>query len=126
MSPETAPLEGTRLLVAISNAIVGLLRETSGKGPRRCSTQWAGRDVLVVLLEGGFTAAERTLYDAGEGAAARAARQALQDVLEPRMTGIVEELTGQAVSVCMSAIHQDPDYQLEAFLLAGAVLGATP
>lgn len=120
MAPETAPLEGTRLLVAISNAMVTLLRETSGKGPHRCNAHWAAPDMLVVLLEGGFTAAEQTLHEAGDGAAVRAARQALQDVLEPRMIGLVEELTGRAVSACMSAIHQAPDYQLEAFLLGTA------
>ncbi len=108
----------TEQLVAICNAMGGLLREACGRGPSRCSAHWAGPDLLVVLLHGGFTAAEQTLCEGGGGAAVRASRLALKDVLEPRMTALVEGLTGREVTAFMSTSHQDPDYQLEAFVLA--------
>jgi len=111
-------LLGGPLLVAISNAMVGLFRDFLGKGPERCKSYWAGRDLLVILLGGGFTVAERTLFEAGHGSAVRESRQALQDTLAASMKTIVEQLTGRQVIAFMSASHQDPDLSAELFVLA--------
>ena len=118
MSRETQKLVGGQLLVAVSDAMVALFRDFLGKGPERCKTYWAGSDLLVVLLGGGYAVAERTLYDAGEGNAVQASRHALQMTLEARSTALVEELTGREVVAFMSASHQDPDLSAELFLLA--------
>lgn len=117
MSDEMEQMQGGRLLVEISNQTVGLFRDLSGKGPSRCKTYWAGPDLLVVLLRGGFTIAEQTLYEAGRGLAVRDARHALQDTIEDRMTTMVERLTGRTVAAFMSTSHQNPDLQAELFLL---------
>ena len=117
MNDETRQLHGGRLLVEVSNRIVGVFRDYSGKGPSRCKTHWAGPDLLVVLLRGGFTIAEQTLYDGGRGMAVRDARHALQDTLESRLVEVVEELTGRAALAFMSTSHQNPDLQVELFLL---------
>ena len=110
-------LEGGRLLVAISNAMITLFRDFSGKGPQSCNTHWAGEDLLIILLEGGYTVAEQTLYDAGHGRAVRDSRQHLQDTLEARMTSLVEQLTGRRVVAFMSTSHQSPDLTAELFML---------
>src|SRR6476661_1283847 len=110
-------LEGGRLLVAVSNAIITLFRDFSGKGPKSCNARWAGDDLLVILLEGGYTVAEQTLFDAGHGRAVRDSRQMLQDSLEARMTRLVEELTGRGVRAFMSTSHQSPDLSALLFLL---------
>lgn len=97
--------------------MVQLMRDAVGKGPTQCKTHWAGPDTLVVVLGGGYLAAERTLYEAGRDEEVRAARQALQDVLESQMRGLIEEHVGRQVSAFLSAQHQDPDLQVEIFVL---------
>jgi uncharacterized protein YbcI len=112
------PLEGGRLLVALSDALVRLYRDFSGKGPSSCKAYWAGADILLVVSSGGFTAAEQTLFEGGHGNAVRDARQKLQDMLEERLRETVEELTGRRVVAFMSTVHQEPDLQAEIFVLA--------
>ena len=117
VSDETEPLQGGRLLVEVSNRVVTLFRDFSGKGPSACKTHWAGSDMIVVLLRGGFTIAEQTLYEGGHEKSVRDSRHALQDTLEGRMSEIIEEVTGRQVVAFMSASHQVPDLQVEMFLL---------
>lgn len=108
---------GGEVLASISTQIVQLLRDAVGKGPTRCKTHWAGSDVLLVVLGGGYLTSEQTLYAAGRAADVRAGRQALQDVLEERMRAVVEQHVGRRVVAFMSAQHQDPDLQVEIFVL---------
>lgn len=108
---------GGEVLASISTQIVQLLRDAVGKGPTRCKTHWAGSDVLLVVLGGGYLTSEQTLYAAGRAADVRAGRQALQDVLEERMRAVVEQHVGRRVVAFMSAQHQDPDLQVEVFVL---------
>lgn len=117
MADEAQQLQGGRLLVEISNRVVGLFRDFSGKGPSGCKTYWAGDDLLVILLRGGFTVAEQTLYEGGHGRSVRDSRHALQDTLEVRLTVLIEELTQRKVVAFMSTSHQDPDLQAELFVL---------
>src|SRR5450755_4076957 len=50
-----APLRGGQLLAAISNRVVGMLREHYGRGPINAKT-YALDDMIVVVLRGsGFT-----------------------------------------------------------------------
>jgi len=97
--------------------MVGLFRDFLGKGPDRCKSHWAGPDLLVILLSGGYTVAEQTLYDAGQGQAVQDSRHALQTTLGARMSEMVEQLTGRKVIAFMSASHQDPDLSAELFVL---------
>lgn len=108
---------GGPVLAAVSNSMVQVMRDAVGKGPTQCKTHWAGPDTLVVVLGGGYLAAERTLYEAGRDEEVRAARQALQDVLESRMRALIEEHVGRHVVAFLSAQHQDPDLQVEIFVL---------
>lgn len=108
---------GGEVLAAISNEMVQLMRDAVGKGPTRCKTHWAGDDILMVVLGGGGLAAERTLWEAGHGDAVRQARDALQDALEERMRTLIEAHVGRRVAAFMSAYHQDPDLQVEIFVL---------
>ncbi len=110
-------VEGGQLLVTLCNGLVGLLREFAGRGPSKCKAHWAGRDVIVVLLRGGFTTAEQTLYEAGQGMAVRDSQHALSDVLETRMTELVQSVTDRKVQAFMSASHQDPDLRVLLFVL---------
>lgn len=118
VAEQTPRLAGGQLLVAISDAMVRVFRDFLGKGPDRCKTYWAGSDMLVILLGGGYTVAEQTLYDAGRGDAVQDSRHALQKALEDKSRAMVERLTGRQVVAFMSASHQSPDLSAEIFVLA--------
>ena len=52
------------VLTAISEGMVGLLKEFYGRGPSRAKTYYED-DLVVCLLRGGFTRVEQTLLDGG-------------------------------------------------------------
>ncbi len=110
-------IKGGQLLVAISGAMVTIFRNFLGKGPERCKTYWVGSDMLVVVLGGGYSTAEQTLFEAGRGAAVQESRLALQQILADEMKAMVESLTGRKVVAFLSASHQEPDLSVETFLL---------
>ncbi len=106
---DLSPLEGGQLLVSLCNGLVGLFREFAGRGPSKCQAHWAGSDLIVVILSGGFTTAEETLFEAGHGMAVRDSQHSLSDVLEVKMTELVQNTTNRKVQAFMSASHQHPD-----------------
>jgi uncharacterized protein YbcI len=110
-------LHGSGPLAAdISNAVVRLVREHFGKGPTQAKTI-VHEDVVVTVLRGGFTQAEKTLYKAGRGDLVDEGRRAMQDVFEREMRAAVERLTGRKVEAFLSANHHEPDASVEVFLL---------
>jgi uncharacterized protein YbcI len=117
MSTEKEEIHGGRLLVAVADGVVRVQRDFTGKGPTTCKAYWAGPDILVVMLRGGYTTAEQTLFEGGHGQAVRESRMKLQDTLGARMSAMIEELTGRKVIAFMSASHQDPDLAAELFVL---------
>ena len=95
---------------------VTIFREFLGKAGA-LQNLLGGQRHVVVLLAGGFSVAEQTLFAAGRGAAVQESRMALQETLAERMEGTVEELTGRKVVAFLSASHQEPDLSAELFLL---------
>src|SRR3954451_12251982 len=118
---ESSSLTGP-LASDISNAIVRLVREHWGKGPMQTKTLLHD-DVVITVLKGGFTHAEKTLYNAGKGSVLQEGRRAMQDVLEREMRAAVERLTGRRVSSFMSSNHHDPDVSVEVFMLESETNG---
>ena len=106
------------VLAALSNAMVALQKQFAGKGPTQTRSGWVGDDMLVVLMGGGYTIAEETLYQSGRGGAVRDSRNALHDAMRQRMGDIIYRLTGREVIAYMSDFHQSPDLALAAFVLA--------
>ena len=104
------------LLATVSNEMAALQKQYAGKGPLRARTYWAGTDTLLVMFGGGFTIAEQTMYEGGEGAAVRTGRQAFQSAMRDRMTELVEGLVGRTVIAFMSTSHQEPDLSVELFV----------
>lgn len=117
MAEQDQRVHGSQVLLALSDSLVKMFREFLGKGPERCKTYWAGSDMLVILVGGGYTVAEQTLYEAGRGAAVQESRFALQQTLARVMQDTVEDITGREVVAFMSASHQDPDLSAEVFVL---------
>jgi uncharacterized protein YbcI len=81
---------GGPLRQELSNAIVALFKEFFGRGPADCRT-YLEPDLVVVVMTGGYHAAEQTLFEAGKW---HEVRQAF-----------------------MSANHQSPDVTVELFVL---------
>ena len=104
------------IVAEISNDVVRLVREHFGKGPMQARTIWQD-DVVVSVLRGGFTTAEKTLYQAGRGDVVDTARRAMQDIFERQMKAAVERRTGRRVEAFLSANHHEPDLSVEIFVL---------
>ena len=100
----------------LANATMALYKRHYGKGPSDCRA-YLEPDMVVLVLNGGYTAAEATLFEAGKWHDVRHARLVWQDSMEARFIETIERLTGRTVKTFMSANHQDPDVSVELFLL---------
>src|SRR5688572_16552292 len=89
-------LKGGALNAAISNAIVGLLRENVGKGPTKARTIHKDTFVLCVL-EDTMTRAEHSLAKRGKEDHVLGMRHVIQETMQEEMTAAVEALTGRKV-----------------------------
>ncbi len=107
--------DGT-LSAAISNAVVGLLHDYTGRGPTRARTTM-GPDTIVVTLRDSLTKAERTLADRGQSTEVLAMRRAFQDTMRDDLVGAVERLSGRTVEAFLSDNLHAPDVAVEVFLL---------
>jgi uncharacterized protein YbcI len=109
----------------ISNAIVHLFGKYLGRGPEDCRT-YLEPDLVIVVLGGGSTAAERTMFDAGKWHEVRDARLAWQDSMEVRFVETIERLTHRRVTAFLSANHMDPEVTVELFMLQSEIGSPTP
>ncbi len=107
---------GGTLRQDISTAMVGLYKEHLGRGPTHCRA-YLEPDLVLVVLGGGYTAGEQTMFEAGRWYEVRSARQIWQDSMQERFVNMVQELTGRNVAAFMSANRQDPDFAVEMFVL---------
>jgi len=122
--PDAGSSSNGALAAEISNVVVRLVREHFGRGPTQAKTI-VHDDVVVTVLRGGYTHAEKRLYEAGKGDVVEHGRRAMQDVFEREMTSAVENLTGREVEAFMSANHHEPDVSVEMFLLRPSSDGRT-
>jgi uncharacterized protein YbcI len=114
---EPAPLSGGKLLAAISNRIVAILREHYGRGPMKAKT-YALDDIIVVVMRGsGFTPLEQTIMDSGQPQRVVDMRHEFQHMMTKRFTDTIEELTGRKVLAFLSQAHVEPDLTLEIFFV---------
>ena len=104
------------LSVAISNGMVQLLRQYTGRGPTKARTT-IGRDHVLITLQDTLTRGERTLMDAGYGEEVLLTRRRFQEVMRPEASRMIEQLTGRQVVGFMSDNHANPDLGVEVFIL---------
>jgi uncharacterized protein YbcI len=110
-------LSGGQLLSAISNRIVGILREHYGRGPMKAKTYALDDIVVVVMRAGGFTAAEQTMINSGEPERVVEMREDFQRVMATRYKAAIEELTERKVLAFLSQAHVEPELTLEIFFI---------
>jgi uncharacterized protein YbcI len=104
------------LAAAISNTVVKALARTTGRGPTKAKTT-IGENGIFVVLQDSLTVGERSLTEAGEGAAVLDLRRRWQRVMEHDVSREIEELTGRRIAGFMSDNHIDPDLAVEVFVL---------
>jgi uncharacterized protein YbcI len=115
--PERSP--NSSLYAAISNAIVRLLREYTGRGPTKARTTIRD-NVVLVMLEQTLTKGEQVLVTKGRGENVLTLRHEYQEAMREESSAKVAELTGRNVLAMMSANHIDPDLAAEIYILDAA------
>jgi uncharacterized protein YbcI len=101
---------------AISNAIVRLLSEYTGRGPTKART-YIDENLITIVLQDTLTKGERSLLRDGEVALVLANRKAFQNSMAADMIAAVERLSGRRTTAFLSANHIDPDIAVESFVL---------
>jgi uncharacterized protein YbcI len=120
---EPAPLGGGQLLAAISNRIVGMLREHYGRGPINAKTYVVDDMIVVVLRGSGFTVLEQTIMDSGEPERVIAMREDFQRVMADRFRQMIEGLTDRKVVAFVGQVSVEPDITMEVFFIDGPLRG---
>ncbi len=118
-SPEQAEAEhgtdGQTLLARISTEMVRAQKEFFGKGPTRAKSYFLD-DMLIIVMQGGMTTAEKTMLEFGEADKVRDFRQVFENRMTERLTGMIEELTGRKVLTYQSQILFEPNRVVEMFV----------
>ena len=105
-----------QLTAAISNAVVHVLGEYTGRGPTRARAH-INRDTITVVLHDTLTKGERRLASDGHAPEVLQTRAIFQELMRAELVASVEDLTGRTVAAFMSANHIDPDMAVETFVL---------
>lgn len=101
---------------AISNAVVRIVHEHTGRGPTKSRTI-IGADMISVVLRDCLTRSELQLLDAGKGDLVLDVRQAYYDSMRGELIDVIERTTGYTVEVLLSATSTTPDITiLSAFM----------
>jgi uncharacterized protein YbcI len=107
------------LLEEISRSVVRLHKKNMGQGPTKART-YIGEDLVVCVLQGGFSTAERTLLEHGRTGAVIDQRQALDEALRQPLIEAIERLIKRRVVGLTSAVEPDGELSTEVFLLEPA------
>jgi uncharacterized protein YbcI len=101
---------------AISNLVVSLMSEYTGRGPTKSRT-YLDDNLISVVLADTLTKGERSLVRDGYGDRVLAMRRAYQRTMATELVGGIERLTGRKVHAFLSDNHIDPDIAVETFVL---------
>ncbi len=107
--------DGDKLLMRISTEMVRAQKKFFGKGPTQAKSYFLD-DMLIVVMKGGLTTAEKTLLDCGEEGQVREFRQVFENQTSEWLSDIDEELTGRNVISYQSQIMFSPDRVVEIFV----------
>jgi uncharacterized protein YbcI len=110
---------------ALSQRIVQVYKEHYGRGPANARVHMTG-DVVVCVLDGVLTNADRTLRDAGERRLLAEHRDAFRRAAGGRLVAAVEALTGRSVVSFMSGVDLDAESSSEVFVLQPSVIAPAP
>jgi uncharacterized protein YbcI len=115
---DTPLLAGSRA-AAISNMVVRLMSQSTGRGPTKART-YLNDDVVTVILQDTLTKAERTLVANDHRQLVLRTRLVLQDAMRVDLIAGVQEILGREVVAFLGANNVDPDVAVVTFLFAPA------
>jgi uncharacterized protein YbcI len=108
--------DGGVLQASISEAVVRLMADSTGRGPTKARTT-IDRDLIVVMLQSSLTSGERYLAENDRAEQVLEMRRAYQEAMRSDCVAAIEDLTGRTVVAFMSANHIEPDLAAEVFVL---------
>jgi uncharacterized protein YbcI len=114
--PDRAASARGRTLTEVCNAIVQIHKQFYGKGPTKARAHLS-RDLLAVVLEGGFTRGEQTLNERGHGREVLHARLAMREAVQEEFRQAIERILGRSIRSFMSANDPTAGLQAEIFVL---------
>ena len=117
MSATDGPLQGDELLGAVTTAMVELHQRYHHRKPVTAKTQLMGGDLLVCVLGGVYTDAEKTMIELQRHTIVAETRNAFQQAMQEKFIGAVERLSGRRVIAFMSDSNVGPDLEIELFVL---------
>jgi uncharacterized protein YbcI len=100
----------------ISNLVVRLTREYTGRGPTEART-YIQDDLITVVLRDTLTKGEASLVDAGHLQHVLDTRRRFQATMESDLVAGVESCTKRGVLAFFSDNHVEPDMAVETFVL---------
>ena len=109
------------VLAEVADGIVRTYKRHLGKAPTRAGAFIDG-NLLVCLLEGGFTQSERALQARGLDDQVERHRLAIQKAMEEDLRLVVESVTGRRVLSFRSSNEVDNELQAEIFVLSPELL----
>jgi uncharacterized protein YbcI len=116
-STHTEHAIGSSKAAAISNHVVRMMSEYTGRGPTKARTH-LNDDVVIVVLQDTLTKGERSLVGDDLAELVLTMRKAFQGTMRRDLVNGVEQILGRRVTAFMSDNHLDPDVAVEVFLLA--------
>jgi uncharacterized protein YbcI len=116
---ETPESPHGRKAADISNMVVQLMRDYTGRGPTKARTTINGEFVAVVMKDT-MLRAEKRLVDAGKQDTVLRMRRSFQEAMGDDLSSGVEQIMGRKVVAFMSDNHVDPDLAVELFVLDSA------
>jgi len=117
-STETEGRPTRSLPMEISNLIVRLFAEYTGRGPNKARTTIRD-DTVLCVTQNSMTKGERRLVEEGEGDTVVSIRRKYQTTMRDDLVSGVETLTGRKVLSFMSDHDAEHDYAAEVFVLDG-------
>jgi uncharacterized protein YbcI len=107
----------------ISNAVVRLLSEFTGRRPTKAQT-YIDEDIIIVVVYDTLTEVERGIVRKGSIDLVRTTREGCQKAMKPDLIAAVERLSGRRITALLSQSHIDPDVAITSFVLAPRTNGA--
>ncbi len=116
---QTRPQAG-HLQADISNHVVRLFADYTGRGPTKARTTIRG-NIVCCVTQDTMTKAERRLVAEGEAEIVQSVRRKFQQTMRGDLVTGVAEMTGRNVVSFLSDHDPIPDYASDVFILDGPV-----
>jgi uncharacterized protein YbcI len=114
------PAGGSSHAAAISNMVVRLMSEYTGRGPTKARAHLS-TDLITVVLHDTLTKGERSLARDDRQDLVLTMRFAFQQTMREDLIAGIQDITGRTVAAFMSSNHIDPDMAIESFVLVPEV-----